>query len=659
MHVTSDDGPANPANPAESSSMSNVNMDMMSALAVTNQPGVSTDVEMTDLDAPSIVNEPAAAPSALAMSNRAHVQRLIARNLLPQYGRARVQPNMNHATVHSNGPNGIVQHVNAIDSTAPNSLAQNPNGLIPTPQAPNSSGGNVMACGNFFHSQTNPPNAAITRNSSISTTDSPSGMGLVVNPRALAVGQHDTSSLPPSNLQHNNIQFAIQATNQRLNPTNRETNNNTGGANGINTSAFNTGVANPFSGGNPAIQSAQSSLSVVNQSSPAPLSNDNLTGRIQESNRNQANRGTPVPAIGIQGSASSQITQNVAYRAELIRVRTEALRNVLRSRGRHRDAENLTEAHLLAFLVRTARANRTQGPSGMLPVRSTPPVENHTQGPFIDHSDAVNVQVHNEMTAARARDAYNHSNAIAAARLQSASLLHQAQSHARTQGQGPGPGQPPSQNSIPNVLDSRRVGLPVGPNPPGQHNIEIVNTPNDFDRVFQEIEEQNEQLTAVGLHDVGPTPNVTNTRRRAPQLRSDAAALQAYLIRQQLIGGIPPSEVVPIRGRNSRQGPFGRGESRGAELTVMHVTRHNNGEVAITAPHYDPPRFDGDLGPIQRLPWLQNGTSRLGISSTGSSHSRPQVRSSNVSSTPNTGSTINQQNGAPMNLNRPSNNNQH
>ncbi|KAJ6022185.1 hypothetical protein N7540_007689 [Penicillium herquei] len=646
MRVLPGDGPANPAG---SSSMSNFNMDMMSA--VTNQPGVSADVGMTDLDAPNIANEPAAAPPAPTMSNRANVQRLIARNLLPQYGRAEIQPNMNHATVHSNGPNGMVQPLNAINSTSPNNLAQNANGLIATPRAPNSAGSIAMARGNFVPPQTNPPNGAITRNPSIPTTNSPSGMGLAVNPRNLAVGQHGTTGLP--NVQRNNIQSAIQATNQRLNPGTQEANNNTGGANGIN-----TGVANPFSGGNPAIQSAQPSFPAINQSAPAPLSNNNLSGGIQDCNRNQANRGTPVPAIGSEDPARSQMEQDGAYRSELLRVRTEALRNIMQNHGQPRETQN--GANLAAFIAQTARTNGTHGTSNMLQIRNTPPVGNHTQGPCVDHSDAVNVRVHNEMTVGRARQAHNHSNALVAARLQSTLLLNQAQSRARTQGQGPGPGQRPSLNSIQNVLDSSRVGLPVDPNLPGQHTIETMNTPNDFDRVFQELEEQDKQLIAVGLHHIRPA--MTNTNSHAPQLKDDKAALQAYLIRQQLIAGIPPGEVVPIRGRNPQQGAFGRGESRGAELSIINVTMHN-GDMAMTVPHHDPPQFNGDIGPIQRDPRTQYGTSQLGLSLPSSSHRRPQVRSSNVSSTPNTGLTTNQQNGVtgnsgPVNLNRPSNNNQ-
>ncbi|KAJ5708921.1 hypothetical protein N7493_010255 [Penicillium malachiteum] len=648
-------------NPAGGSSMSNTNPDMMSA--VTNQTVVSTDVEMADIDASNIVNRPAAAPLIPSETHWATFRPLAARNLLAQYGRAQVQPSMNHATVLSNSPNGTIQPMNAIGSTAPNNLAQNTNGQIINPRALNSSGDLAVPRGNFYPSQTNAPNGAATRNSSIPTTNAPSGMGLTANPLTLVAGQHGAASSPAPNLQRNNIQSAVQATNQQLNPSTQHANNNTGGANGINASAFNPGIANSFSGGYPGIQSVQSSLSATNPSAPALVSNNNLNGGIQDSNRNQADRGTPVPAIRFADPANSQTTQNDAYRAELHRVRTEILRNILQNRSPAEAQNELARLHQ-AVLAQAPRGNGSHGTSHMLPIRNTPPVGNHTQAPRVDHSDPVNVRVHNELAVSRAREAHDHANAMAAARLRSTLLLNQAQAHARTQGQGPGPGQCQTQNSIQGILDSARVGLPVGPNPPGQPTAETMNTPNDFDRAFEEIEEQNRQMVAIGLRDVRPTVTDAN-RRRAPQLTNDRAALQAYLVRQQLIAGIPPDQVVPIQSRNTRQGTSRRRESRSGNFSMINVSLHN-GEMAMTVPHHDPPQFDGDLGPLRRNPRIEFGTSQMGLSLTGSSNrrARPRAGPLSVSSTPNAGSTISQQNGvAPnsgcMNLNSlPSNNNQ-
>ncbi|KAJ5723620.1 hypothetical protein N7488_001655 [Penicillium malachiteum] len=653
MSFVSDNGLENPA---QSSSMSNINPDTMNA--ATNQAAASADTEMTDPDAPNIVNRPAAARPAPTTSHWANSRPLTARNLLAQYGRSQARPNVS-PIVHSNR---LTQLMNAINSTDPNNLTQNTNGQTTNPRAPNSTGGIAVARGNFDPSQTNAPNGATTMNSSIPTTNSPAGMGLAANPRALTAGEHGTASQPPPNLQRNNIQSAIQATDQRLNLSTQNANNNTGRANGINTSAFNPGVANSFPGGNPGIQSAQSSLSAINPADPALLGNNNLNGGIQNSNCNQPNRGTAVPAIQFAARSNSQPTQDGAYRAELLRVRTEALLNLMQNHGPAHETQSELVRRRQALFVQALRDNGTLGTSHMAPVRNIAPGGNHTQGPCLDHSDPVNVRVHNEMTVSRAREAHDQANAMAAARLRSTLLLNQAQSQARTQGQGPGPGQSQRQTSIQDILDSARVGLPVGPKPPNQPTAEAMNTPNDFDRVFEEIDEQTKQMVAVGLHDIRPPVTNANSRR-TPQIRDDTAALQAYLIRQQLIGGIPRNEVVPIQGRVAHGIPGipEREESRSGDFSMINVSFHR-GEMAMTVPHHDPPQFDGDLGPIQRNPRIEFGTSQMGLSLTGSSNRRvPQAGSSKVSSAPNTGSTINQQNGVAPNsgsMNPPSNNNQ-
>ncbi|KAJ5609395.1 hypothetical protein N7528_009962 [Penicillium herquei] len=653
MSFVSDNGLANPA---QSSSTSNINPDTMSA--ATNQAAASADIEMTDPDAPNIVNRPVVARPAPTTSHWANSRPLVARNLLAQYGRSQAQPNVT-PIVRDNGPNGLTRLMNAINSPAPNNLSQNTNGQTTNPRALNSTGGIAVARGNFYPPQTNAPNGATTRNSTIPTTNAPAGMGLAANPRALTAGEHGTASQPLPNLQRNNIQSATQATSQRLNLSTQNANNNTGRADGINTSAFNSGVANSFSGGNPRVQSAQSSLSAINPAAPAPLGNNNLNGGIQNSNCSQPKGGTAVPAIQFAARRNSQTTQDGAYRAELLRVRTEAFQNLMQNRGSVQETQSELVRHRRALLAQALRGNGTQGASHMAPVRHVAPGGNYTQGPCLDRSDPVNVRVHNEMNVSRAREVHDQSNAMAAARLRSTLLLNQAQSQARTQNQGPGPGQPQRQTSIQDILDSARVGLPVGPNPPNQPTAEAMNTPNDFDRVLEEIEEQTKQMIAVGLHDVRPTVTDEN-RRHAPQLLNDRAALQGYLIRQQLIGGIPPNEIVPIQARVAHGIP-GREESRSGDFSMINVSFHR-GEMAMTVPRHDPAQFDGDLGPIQRNPRIVFGTSQMGLSLTGSINRRaPQAGSSSVSSATNAGSTINQQIGVAPNsgsMNPPSNNNQ-
>lgn len=115
---------------------------------------------------------------------------------------------------------------------------------------------------------------------------------------------------------------------------------------------------------------------------------------------------------------------------------------------------------------------------------------------------------------------------------------------------------------------------------------------NDFDRIFQEIQNQDAELESVGL---GHLVSSLSTGDNRPLVCDTRSGLQAYLIRQQLVAGISPNDVVPID-FSSTLNYLNKRCSVPASVNFQPSNPH----AGITIPRIPSPEFDGTLEP---LPW--------------------------------------------------------
>ncbi|KAJ5108620.1 hypothetical protein N7456_005295 [Penicillium angulare] len=121
---------------------------------------------------------------------------------------------------------------------------------------------------------------------------------------------------------------------------------------------------------------------------------------------------------------------------------------------------------------------------------------------------------------------------------------------------------------------------------------------NDFDRMFNEIQDQDFELETVGLDHLVSALSTDNT---GPLFVDPHAGLQAYLIRQQLIAGVSPEDVVPIESFPTST-PLNR---RSSVPTSVNI-HPSDPETVMTIPRIPSPQFDGYLEPLAWYPAMNS-----------------------------------------------------
>ncbi|KAJ5759750.1 hypothetical protein N7520_006906 [Penicillium odoratum] len=220
---------------------------------------------------------------------------------------------------------------------------------------------------------------------------------------------------------------------------------------------------------------------------------------------------------------------------------------------------------------------------------------NHSQGPVFDPRDAVAVELSNNI-AINSRTIAEHRGRVQhyASNFQRARSKPQAQ---RVLQQGQPPITTPATGSQPATpsTGSQPATPTTGSRPtdqdPASASGETQTTNNAFDGMLQIIGEQDTQLAAAGLDRLGFPVEVPP---RPTQVYLPNDMLQAYLIRMQLIGGIPPNEVIRMDSHTTQQ-RLRYGERRASNPAIINVNRRI-GRLEI--PYIPPARFTGRLEPL-------------------------------------------------------------
>ncbi|KAJ5649671.1 uncharacterized protein N7484_003394 [Penicillium longicatenatum] len=264
--------------------------------------------------------------------------------------------------------------------------------------------------------------------------------------------------------------------------------------------------------------------------------------------------------------------------------------------GQAMDAQRQADA-LRAVITRVIQARNTQ------PCILNP--QNHTQGPFLDLNDPVSVEIREQLTNSRALTEHRDQAGVAIFRHQGywdhRSPFAQVPLH---------PGPSFSGQSLARLTDSQ-----AATQRPTRLNRTTQTADNDFDVMLQAIEDQDTQLAVAGLDNRG-----SRLPSRLVQLYTESDSLQAYLIRQQLVAGIPPDEVVPMDSYLTQQRLLHGGPPRASGPVLIRVQR---GTGAAIIPYIPPARFIGRLDP---LPFdMQNGypTRLRGAQTTPSDETQP------------------------------------
>ncbi|KAJ5992548.1 hypothetical protein N7451_008272 [Penicillium sp. IBT 35674x] len=231
------------------------------------------------------------------------------------------------------------------------------------------------------------------------------------------------------------------------------------------------------------------------------------------------------------------------------------------------------QADALRALVAQVNQVRTTSPRVQDPL-------NHAQGPFLDRNDPVSVEISQLVTNLRAMTEHRHQAHAAAVDYRS-SLFRQVSRIA-----------PPIQTQSTNQpIDSQAANQG-----PASSNGTLQTGHNAFDAVFQVIGDQDIQLASAGLDNRGNL-----IQPRPIQLYTENNSLQAYLIRQQLVAGIPPDEVVPMSSFSTQQRLLHGGPMRACDPALIRVQRSTG---AVTIPRIPRARFNGR---IDALPFDMQG----------------------------------------------------
>ncbi|KAJ5913112.1 hypothetical protein N7504_001995 [Penicillium tannophilum] len=225
------------------------------------------------------------------------------------------------------------------------------------------------------------------------------------------------------------------------------------------------------------------------------------------------------------------------------------------------------QADALRALVAQVNQVRTTSPRVQDPL-------NHAQGPFLDRNDPVSVGISQSVTNLRAMTEHRHQAHAAAVGYQNSLVRQDFQ--------------------ITPPLQTQSTHQPIGPQAPNQGPASsdgtLQTSHNAFDAMFQVIGDQDIQLASAGLDNRGsPIPP------RPIQFYSENDSLQAYLIRQQLIAGIPPDEVVPMSSFSTQQQLLHGGPMRACDPALIRVQRRTG---AVTIPRIQRARFNGRIDPL-------------------------------------------------------------
>ncbi|KAJ6110427.1 hypothetical protein N7486_002662 [Penicillium sp. IBT 16267x] len=229
--------------------------------------------------------------------------------------------------------------------------------------------------------------------------------------------------------------------------------------------------------------------------------------------------------------------------------------------------------------------------------------QNHTQGPFLDQNDPVSVEISQRVTNSRALIEHRHrAHAIAVKRQSNRLRQHYLLP--------PDQGQPTNQDA-----DSQATNQD-----PASSSETTQTTDNAFDVMFHVIADQDTQLAAAGLDDRGlPIPP------GPVQVYTENDSLQAYLIRQQLVAGITPDEVVPMNSYLTQQRLL-HGPMRASNPALIRVHRDTG---AVTIPYIPPARFNGRLDPLPLDTQSWYPARSRGAQTCPSDESPPQLDESN------------------------------
>ncbi|KAJ5647222.1 hypothetical protein N7490_003594 [Penicillium lividum] len=211
---------------------------------------------------------------------------------------------------------------------------------------------------------------------------------------------------------------------------------------------------------------------------------------------------------------------------------------------------------------------------------------NHSQGSVFDPRDAVAVELSNGITT-NSRTIAEHRGRVQ----HSASIFQRTRSNPQTQRvlqQGQPPITTPATGSQPTTPTT---GSRPTDQDPASASGATQTTNNAFDGMLQVIGEQDTQLAAAGLDRLGFPVEVPP---RPTQVYLPNDMLQAYLIRMQLIGGIPPNEVIRMDSYTTQQ-RLRYGERRASNPAIINVNRRI-GRIEI--PYIPPARFTGRLEPL-------------------------------------------------------------
>ncbi|KAJ5524520.1 hypothetical protein N7494_011170 [Penicillium frequentans] len=225
------------------------------------------------------------------------------------------------------------------------------------------------------------------------------------------------------------------------------------------------------------------------------------------------------------------------------------------------------QADALRALVAQVNQVRTTSPR-------IPDPLNHAQGPFLDRNDPVSVEISQRLTNLRAMTEHRHQVHAAAVDDQSSLIRLNFQF------------------TLP--LQTQSTHQPIDPQAanqgPASSDGTLQTGHNAFDAMFQVIGDQDIQLASAGLDNRGSL-----IPPRPIQFYSENDSLQAYLIRQQLIAGIPPDEVVPMSSFSTQQRLLHGGPMRACDPALIRVQRSTG---AVTIPRIPRARFNGRIDPL-------------------------------------------------------------
>ncbi|KAJ5280330.1 hypothetical protein N7478_005702 [Penicillium angulare] len=118
--------------------------------------------------------------------------------------------------------------------------------------------------------------------------------------------------------------------------------------------------------------------------------------------------------------------------------------------------------------------------------------------------------------------------------------------------------------------------------------------------MFHTIQDQDLELETVGL---GHLVSALSTDNTGPLFVDPHAGLQAYLIRQQLIAGVSPEDVVPIESF-----PTPTHLNRRSSVPTSVNVNPSDPEAGMTVPRIPSPQFDGYLEPLGWYPAMVDST---------------------------------------------------